>query len=220
MLKVSKQNGFSLIEMIVSLAIFAIVVTTAVGALLVLLSSNQKLQVDQGVMTNLSFALDSMTREIRTGYNYYCDGASDNNGNSNYFNDSNSQEDIIGAQTLDCASGRANGQVLQGVSFYEGGNSVTGTLGANRILYFFDSRDGKKTIMRRVGDSKAQPIISSDLEILNAEFYVTGSTPRSDPSNDTEQPTVTIYIEAKSSNDDNNKVYYLQTTVTQRTLDL
>ena len=70
--KSQNQNlGFTLVEMIVS-RYFSIVVTTAVGAMLVLISTNQQLQSEQNVMTNLSFALDTMTREIRTGYNYYC----------------------------------------------------------------------------------------------------------------------------------------------------
>ncbi len=136
--------GFSLIEMIVSLGIFSIIVTTAVGALLVLISANQRLQGEQSVMTNLSFALDSMTREIRTGYNYYCDStysAQATGGPGNFFSDENSQEDIIGDSTRDCAS-LPLGHRVEGLSFYEGGNSIIGSGSTDRrILYYYDASD-------------------------------------------------------------------------------
>jgi prepilin-type N-terminal cleavage/methylation domain-containing protein len=211
----SKIAGFSLIEMIVSLGIFSIIVTTAVGALLVLISTNQKLQGEQSVMTNLSFALDSMTREIRTGYNYYCDSAYSaeaTGGPNNFFNNANSQEDILGTNTRDCST-IPNGRRVYGLSFYEGGNSVVGATN-HRILYYYD--EGSMTIKRRVGDNDAQSIISSGLEITDAEFTVTGTSPQS--SGDNIQPTVTVSIEAREV--EQEKVYRLQTTVTQRILDL
>lgn len=217
----NKQSGFTLIEMIVSLGVFSVVVTTAVGAMLILISTNQQLQSEQSVMTNLAFALDTMTREIRTGYNYYCESQPDNSGNNNIFNDSNNHENIVGTSVQDCPLGRSpSTHDLQGVSFYEGGNSITGTGGARRIIYFFDATDpDNKTIMRRVGNEEAQSIVSSGLSIVNAEFVVTGSE-SNESTGDVEQPTVTVYIEAQDRNDPSAKTYYLQTTVTQRTLDL
>jgi prepilin-type N-terminal cleavage/methylation domain-containing protein len=213
-----KQSGFTLIEMIVSLALFSVVVTIAVGALLVLISSNQRLQNEQSVMTNLSFALDSMTREIRTGSNYYCSNRSNYSagGPNNIFDDGNNQDSILGMSTNDCETGRpagGNGNI-QGVSFVEAGNSVTGT--ESRILYFHER--GSDTIYRKVGSQDKQSIISSGIVITDAEFYVTSSDVLGAGNN--RQPLVTIYIEAKDSNDPTEKVYKIQTTVTQRTLDL
>lgn len=217
----NKQSGFTLIEMIVSLGVFSVVVTTAVGAMLILISTNQQLQSEQSVMTNLAFALDTMTREIRTGYNYYCEQQPDNSGNNNIFNDANNHENIVGTSVQDCPDGRSpSAYDLQGVSFYEGGSSITGTGGARRIMYFFDGTDpDNRTIKRRVGNEEAQSIISSGLSIVNAEFVVTGSE-GNESTGDEEQPTVTVYIEAQDRNDPSAKTYYLQTTVTQRTLDL
>lgn len=196
-----QNQGFTLIEMIVSLGIFSIVVTTAVGAMLILISTNQQLQSEQNVMTNLSFALDTMTREIRTGYNYYC---TSNTAQINF-------HENIGAAVNDCDSGR-EGNTKQGVSFYEGGKSLTGASSATRIIYYYDA--GTESIYRKIGGDSAQAIVSSGLAITDAQFYVTGTT-----LGDTEQPTVTIYLEAQDVNDD-SKTYYLQTTVTQRILDI
>ena len=216
------ERGFTLIEMIVSLGVFSVVVTTAVSAMLVLISTNQQLQSEQSVMTNLAFALDTMTREIRTGYYYYCDSEANysSSGPNNIFNNSNNHENIVDRNVQDCPNGRSpSTDNLQGISFYEGGSSITGETGARRIMYFFDGTDpDNKTIMRRVGNTEAQSIVSSGLVIVNAEFVVTGSEDLD--NGDAEQPTVTVYIEAQDRSDPTAKSYFLQTTITQRTLDL
>jgi prepilin-type N-terminal cleavage/methylation domain-containing protein len=215
------QSGFTLIEMIVSLGVFSIVVTTAVGAMLMLIANNQRLQAEQSVMTNLAFALDTMTREIRTGYNYYCTERPNNSGSCPdcIFGSANTRHEALAASTKNCEDGRTLGgpSALQGVSFEEGGNSIT--VSDSRILYFFDN--GNKTIMRKVGNNDPQSIVSSGLEIRDAEFIVTGSESVSASGTNTEQPTVTIFIQATEKPfTATSKVYSLQTTVTQRSLDI
>ena len=217
------QNGFSLVEMIVSLALFSIVVTVAVGALLSLIATNRQLQAEQSVMTNLSFALDSMTREIRTGTHYFCDAQTNyNSGSDKIFKDgvnappSATDLDTLADRTQDCATGNTGGLRLQGIAFKESGDSITGA--AERILYFFDETEGK--IYRRVGSGLAQSIVSSGIFIENAEFFVTGSAPQNGGSTDDNQAIVTIYLEAKEVNDPAAKPYKIQTTITQRTLDI
>ncbi len=59
--------------MLVSVAIFAIVMTIALGSLLAMSESNRKAQSLKSVINNLNFALDSMSRSIRTGTTYHCD---------------------------------------------------------------------------------------------------------------------------------------------------
>jgi prepilin-type N-terminal cleavage/methylation domain-containing protein len=68
----SNVRGFSLIELMVALSIFSIVMTVSIGTLLVLIDANGKAQALSSAMTNLAFAIDSVTRNIRTGRNYYC----------------------------------------------------------------------------------------------------------------------------------------------------
>ncbi len=228
---INHQAGFTLIEMIVSLAVFLVVITISVGALLMLIGTNEQLQAEQSVMTNLSFALDSMTREIRTGSHYYCVTAA--NASNNVFdptenldtellnNDSSQKTDNCNQGTH---VGGGSGSLFQGIAFVEGGNSITGTTNG-RILYYFhnDSDDSKKRLYRRVGTSAPQPITSSGIIIEKAEFYVTGSKPFSQGNpNHEDQATVTIFIEARDAGDTSliPKSYRLQTTVTQRALDI
>src|SRR3989344_8318173 len=72
----SGKGGFTLIEMIVSIALFAVVMTVAVGALLSLTGANKKAQALQSVMNNLNISVDSMVRNIRMGREYNCGGGS------------------------------------------------------------------------------------------------------------------------------------------------
>ena len=210
------QSGFSLIEMIVSLAVFSIVITVAVGALLMLVATNQQLQGEQSVMTNLSFTLDSMTREIRTGTHYYCDSQGSINGNNNIFNPSNNMDTILGLSNSDCPNG-STGARFQGLAFIEGGDSITQS--DDRILYYFDRNT--KEIYRRVGGQAPESIVSSGIVIKKLEFFVTGSKPlRANGANTQDQSSVTIFIEAAEKDDVTSKSYYVQTTVTQRILDI
>ena len=144
-MKVSKpQSGFTLIEMIVSLGVFSVVVTIAVGALLILIAANRQLQDEQTILGNLAFALDSMTREIRTGTQYYCHSSNStiSSGDDRIFNDSNDLDSVLAdTDTQDCSGGRSpDSHEFQGVAFIEGGNSITGA-SADRILYYFHQYD-------------------------------------------------------------------------------
>lgn len=68
----NSSKGFTLIELMVSLSVFAIVMVVSTGTLLTFIDANAKAQAVYEATENLAFALDSMTREIRTGYHYYC----------------------------------------------------------------------------------------------------------------------------------------------------
>lgn len=212
------HSGFTLVEMIVALAVFSIVITISVGALLMLIVTNQQLQAEQSVMTNLSFALDSMTREIRTGTHYFCGVTNSrtaaiggHNGSYKIFKDS---EDLspMGSDTRDCHDGRG-GLDIQGIAFVEGGQSITNAPDT-RIVYFFDENDHK--LYRRISGGDSQSIVSSGIFIEDAEFFVTGSDPQTE--GDDTQATVTIYIKAREAS--STVPYELQTTITQRTLDI
>jgi len=65
-------RGFTLIEMLVSTAIFTVVMVIALGALLTMSESDRQAQVLKSVIDNLNFSLDSMSRAIRTGTGYGC----------------------------------------------------------------------------------------------------------------------------------------------------
>lgn len=65
-------TGFTLIEMIVSVAIFSMVVVVSTGAVFTIIRANQKVQTIKSAMGNLSFALESMSRVIKFSTVYHC----------------------------------------------------------------------------------------------------------------------------------------------------
>jgi type II secretory pathway pseudopilin PulG len=65
-------SGFTLVEMMVSIAIFMVVAVVAVAALLKIVDANRKSQTLQDAVNNINFAMDSITREIRVGSAYDC----------------------------------------------------------------------------------------------------------------------------------------------------
>jgi prepilin-type N-terminal cleavage/methylation domain-containing protein len=66
----NKKTGFTLIELMVSVTLFAVVMVISMGAILTIVDGNKKNQTMQVAINNLNFAVESMTRSIKTGYNY------------------------------------------------------------------------------------------------------------------------------------------------------
>src|SRR3989338_9611363 len=66
------SSGFTLIELIVAVGLFAVVMLISVGALMSLVSANRKAQALQSVINNLNITLDGMVRSIREGSDYQC----------------------------------------------------------------------------------------------------------------------------------------------------
>ena len=68
------NQGFTLIEMIVAVSLFTIVIFVSIGALLTISDASRKANSLRAVMDNLNFAIESMSRSIRTGTDYTCEG--------------------------------------------------------------------------------------------------------------------------------------------------
>lgn len=64
------KKGFTLVEMLVAIAIFMIVVTTTLGAFLKMVDINKKVQSVRTTMDNANLAMETMMRNIRLGYDY------------------------------------------------------------------------------------------------------------------------------------------------------
>ncbi|MEI6478988.1 MAG: type II secretion system protein [bacterium] len=69
-----KISGFTLIEVMVSVSIFAIVVLVSMTAVLSIVDANKKAQSLDDVINNMNFTVESMVRDLRTGYAYNCGG--------------------------------------------------------------------------------------------------------------------------------------------------
>ena len=67
-----KNKGFTLIELIVSIALFGFVSVVMVGAMLSVVGANAKSQALTNATNSLNFAIESMVRELRVGKTYNC----------------------------------------------------------------------------------------------------------------------------------------------------
>src|SRR3954471_17274640 len=76
-----QPQGFTLVEMIVSVAIFMFVMVIAIGSLVSIIGADRKAQSIQSVADNLQFALDDMSRSVRTGIGFSCSPPEDTYGN-------------------------------------------------------------------------------------------------------------------------------------------
>lgn len=68
----STLSGFSLVELIVSVAIFSVIMLAVMGAYFNLIALDRQARAVNVVVDNLSFAVEAMTRGIRTGTQFQC----------------------------------------------------------------------------------------------------------------------------------------------------
>lgn len=195
------NRGFSLIELLVSMTLFIVVLVMAVGSLLVLINANAKAQNMQSAVSNVQFALDSMAREIRTGFAYYCSTSSATDMTQGF------------SHTSDCAS---KGVYL---SIIEGGTSLTGGASNGRIAYRYDSTT--QSIQRKLGVGSWVRLTDPKVVITTMHFNVANTSTRTQNGN-LLQPNVTIYVSGHVAGvaPGTDSSFTLQTTVTKRVLDL
>lgn len=68
--KTNKRRAFSLIEIIVSLAIFSILITTVITISITMMNVQKKIQAELFLAQTAQTTLESMSRQIRYGYYY------------------------------------------------------------------------------------------------------------------------------------------------------
>ena len=166
----NKKSGFTIIEMMIAIAIFLIVVMIGMGALLNANAIHRKTQNTRSIMDNLSFIMEDMSRNIRTGSEYSLDGDTS-------------------------------------FSFLPA-NETT-----NHWKYFFDNNGNlEKT------DSSGTSVLNSpeiSFSTFGSGFTVVGQNPSDD-----QQPFVTIRLVGKISSPNGDIPFNLQTSVSQRAIDI
>lgn len=145
------QRGFTLIEIMVSVTIFSIVMVISMGALLSISAADKKAETLKTVMSNLNFAVDSMSRSIRTGTVYDCGSG----------------------PSVDCPDG--SGQL----SFIPvDGGSMTYKLETSKTTCAQSvSLASGGCIMRSINGAAYQSITSPEVVITALKFYLIGSSP-------------------------------------------
>lgn len=196
------ERGFSLVELMVSITLFAVVMLVSVGALLSLVDANRKARSLESVMNNLNIAIDGMVRSMRMGNTFNC-------------NAENIPAPEVGG---DCPGG------ADIVSFAPFGADPSDQ--GERWVYFFVEGSGDTTgrLWRsRTGSmSNAEPITAPEVTIEDVSFYVVGTVRGNTVSQDTSQPKAVVVIKgtAGAKNAKTKTTFYIQATAVQRVLDL
>ncbi len=78
------NRGYTLIELIVAVGLFALIMTLVSGAYIVMIGITERQQSSATGIDNLAFALETMTRSIRTGTDYSCNSGRDCSGGTTF----------------------------------------------------------------------------------------------------------------------------------------
>ena len=178
--KLDKQNGYTIIETMIAVSIFLVVIMVGMSALLNADLIHKKSGDMRSIMDNLSFVMEDISRNLRTGYSYHC------------IDDGN----LNAIEPRSCLSGN-------GISF----KSDAG----DRIKYIIGS-----DIQKSMAGGSYVELTSPEIVIdPSSHFTVVGAE-----LSDTLQPFVTIKLVGKITYRSIETPFSLQTSVSQRSLDV
>jgi prepilin-type N-terminal cleavage/methylation domain-containing protein len=197
------NKGFTLIEVIVSVSIFAIVAMTTIGALIYANRVNQQAQAVKLALDNLNFAMDAMGYELRQrGVTYYCSVSGMDP------NDPVPPSPPVGK---DCpVSGGGGGE--EGIKLIR-----TADEGSISWSFYQLAQDGGRGYLEfwetEFGD-EAVRITSPDLDLTGVRFYVYNSEPEAGDA--AVWPRVLISITGEAQVGRQTHQFAVETLVSQR----
>lgn len=191
-IKNNKTRGFTLVELMVSTSIFAIIMLASIGSLFTLLGASRNSRATQTALDNVNFALESMTRSIRMGSNYICTTS----GTIPLFIDVS----VLGGR--DCTGG---GTAISFLPQSEGQNlTIYKITCPNNSIDFC-------TLERGISGKFVQ-VVSDAVNIKELNFFVNGTT-NSVPK---KQPSVFIKLKGEVKVKNETVPFNIQTFITQR----
>lgn len=187
------QAAFTLVEMTVAFGIFAVIMVVATGSLLSLMEANHKAQALKTVVNNLHFALENISRAIRTGAVYHCDVT----------------QGVV-TTVRDCAQNSP------------ADSAIFTARDGTRVAYRQNGAAIERAVVaageewRLSNPGTYVPITAPEIQVEQLHFYVAGTS-----KTDKEQPRVLIMV--KGFMQGKSKVatrFDIETLVSQRQLDI
>ncbi|MFM7087940.1 MAG: type II secretion system protein J [Candidatus Paceibacterota bacterium] len=191
------KSGFTLIETMIATSLFLIVMVIGIGSLINANSVSQRFDNERSVLDNISFVLEEMSRNLRTGSTYHCEV----NG------------DVLSEpeKPKSCSTGYL-------VAFEDTRGDINNP--SDQWVYKIDAGASGLVISKSIdsGTSWIEILSAPNLDIDPASgFSVLGALP---PPSDTQQPFVVIRLAGKIVGKDGSTPFSLQTSVSQRLLDI
>ncbi len=202
--KISKSKfttGFTLVEMMVAIAVFSIVMVTAMSALLNVIDANNKARALKAAVNNISFALEGISKDMRVGANYLC-------GDDVVEVTTKAHDGVTG---LNCPSG---GKVIG----YRSPRAIPADpIAENNFAFYWFNEDENniKECLEKSGrtcnnEGDFLPITSNEVTLDNVTFYVLGAQDAN------LQPRMLMTITGHAGNKDKIRTEFdLQTGVSQ-----
>jgi type II secretory pathway pseudopilin PulG len=198
------MGGFSIIETMVAVSLFIVISMVGMGSLLNANLVYQKSRDMRSIVDSLNYVMEDMSRSIRTGYNYHCLSSGENIG-----------VDPALITPQDCNAGWA-------LSFFPAG--IPEPTPNDQWFYYISNDVGGSKIFKATGgpyyEGTAFTQMTPDEVNINpvlSYFVVTGTQP---PNGDTRQPLVTIRLVGTITYQGVVSPFSLQTSVSQRLLDI
>ncbi len=191
-----ESRGFTLVELMVAVSIFAIVMLIGVGALLSLVETNRRSQAINAVMNNLNAAVESMSRSMRVGTGYHCRTSSI------------PPSPATLTSPLDCPSGENN--VFLAFEPADGSASEVN----DQTVYRLNGTQLERSLFSGANNTWVA-LTAPEVTIENFDFYVIGS-----PRGDGLQPRILMRIKGSAVVPGGTTQFTIQSSVVQRLLDL
>ncbi len=189
--------GYTIIETMIAVSLFIIITTTGMGALLNANLLHQKSNSMRSIIDNLSFIMEDMSRNLRTGYNYRCITVN---------------SDLDSANVAQSKSG----QSCWGIAFESDSGFPTNS--GDQWVYYIDNTG-------KIFKSTQGPYITSNFVQLTPDEVVIDSVSSfsvlgAEPPPNQQQPFVTIRLVGKVIFKNVVTPFSLQTSVSQRVIDI
>lgn len=199
-IKKSKNTGYTIIETMIAVALFIIIVMSGMGALLNANLLHQKSRDMRSIIDNLSFVMDDMSRNLRTGYNYRCYDSTKNHVSTDFNVPPVSVSCTQGwAVAFETAIGDPNNNQDQWVYSVSNDGKI------------FKSTDGTMNVVQMTPDEVV-------IDNISSVFYILGAESPSDGDN--QQPLITIRLVGHINYKNIVSPFSIQTSVSQRAIDI
>ncbi len=213
--RLGAHSGFTLIEMLVSIAIFMVVAVIAVAALFKIVDSDRKSQTLQTAVNNINFALDSITRELRVGGDYnglsgsYSGSGVTSQGSASFSDTNDSSGTSITFLSTKSVSDGAGGMCNLTYSYF-----IAPVVGSSSTTWTIEKAQQSTSgvCQDSIGGSTALyvPIIDPSIVITNYTVKVNLATG--------DQPSIFLYVSGYTGATANTQTYFdVQTTISERT---
>lgn len=201
-----KTAGFTLIEALVALGIFSVVVVSCSGVILSIISSNKQNQSVSSVVNNLNYSIESMVRDIKTGYKYQCDYDIDSGTNATLDTYKESLSTCVGSMPTNSITLISTITGKEQIVRYE-------MAGFGEDVYI------QKTLYDENGGAPVQyPLTDArNISITTLRFVVTTPSPLIPGGGTVGQPSVFLILSGTAKvNKINISDFFIQTYISQR----